>query len=77
MIGCLRTLVRKQSIIALYLEFETAQLQRLARILIFFFAFSKFAFALSKYKGADQTDWMRRLVCAFAISMQDNQVFLR
>ena len=61
----------------LYVSFQSAQQQRLARILKF--AYGKYIYHTLKKannKGADQTAWMCRLVCTFVVCMQPKSGFL-
>ena len=56
---------------------QPTQLQRLARMLIACSKFINYTFLGAKTKGADQTAWMCRLVCAFDVRMQLHKVFSR
>ena len=53
---------------------QYAQLRRLARILTFYFQQVKVLyFPINVYNnGSDQTAWMRRLVCAFVVHVQQS-----
>ena len=47
---------------------QTAQLQRLARIL----KINYYTLQIANNKGADQTARMRRLICSFVVRMQQS-----
>ena len=54
---------------------QSAQLQRVARILKLCMELVQLMyFRLVKNEGAAQTAWMRRLVCAFVVRMQQSQL---